>query len=122
MYSMAEQTTKSYEIDAKGKRLGIVATEAARYLIGKNETAFTKHTAPEVTVKIVNASQMDITERRARETYQRYSGYPGGLKSETLEHLGKRMGYAEVVRRTVKGMLPKNKLQKIMMHNLEVTE
>lgn len=120
---MATETTKTeYVIDAKGKRLGKVATEAASVLNGKNSADFTKHIVPNVIVKIENASKLDIPDGKKTEVYQSYSGYPGGLRSETLEHLGKRLGYAEVVRRTVRGMLPKNKLQKLKMHNLEVTE
>ena len=54
--------------------------------------------------------------------FQRYSGYPGGRSVETLEHLAKRLGYEEVVKRVVSGMIPKNKLHTPRMHNLVVTE
>lgn len=111
-----------YVIDAAGKRLGKVATEAASVLNGKNSAAFTKHTVAPVTVRIENASKLDIPEGKATEIYQTYSGYPSGRRTETLEHLATRLGYAEVVRRTVRGMLPKNKLQKLRMQNLVVTE
>ena len=117
-----ETQTTTYTIDASGKRLGKVATEAATLLMGKNSPDFSKHTVAPVNVTIENASKLDITEKKKDEIYQSYSGYPGGRKTETLEHLGERLGYAEVVRRTVKGMLPKNKLQAVMMHNLTVTE
>lgn len=120
---MTEVTTQRvHEIDAAGKRLGKVATEAASVLQGKDQVDFARHTVAPVTVKIVNASKMDITERRGTEIYQSYSGYPGGRKTETLDHLANRLGYAEVLKRTIKGMLPKNKLQKPMMHNLEISE
>lgn len=120
---MSETTNKTeYTIDATGKRLGKVATEAATYLIGKNLPTFVKNVAPDVLVKIENASKMDITDKKRDEIYQSYSGYPGGRKEETLEHLGERLGYAEVVRRTVNGMLPKNKLQAVRMKNLIVSE
>jgi large subunit ribosomal protein L13 len=117
-----ETNKKEYTIDAAGKRLGKVATEAATYLMGKDSVNFSRHTAPEVTVNITNASKIDVTEKKKGEIYQSYSGYPGGRKTETLEHLGERLGYSEVVRRTVKGMLPKNKLQAVMMKNLAVSE
>lgn len=117
-----ENTKKEYVIDAKGKRLGRIATEAASVLLGKNSPDFTRNNIADVNVKIENASQMDITESRKKEIYQSYSGYPGGRRTETLDHLGKRLGYAEVLRRTIKGMLPKNKLRKPTLHNLEVTE
>lgn len=111
-----------YTIDAANKRLGKVATEAASYLIGKNSPAVVRHIAPAVTVKILNAAKLDITEKKKSDVYKSYSGYPGGQKEETLEHLGKRLGYSEVIRRTIKGMLPKNKLQALRMKNLIVTE
>jgi large subunit ribosomal protein L13 len=113
---------KEYTIDAKGKRLGKVATEAASYLIGKNTTNVARNVVTPVSVTIINASQLDLSEKKSKEIYQSYSGYPGGRKTETMEHLGKRRGYGEAVKRTIKGMLPKNKLQTLMMKNLNVTE
>lgn len=113
---------KEYIIDATGKRLGRVATEAASVLLGKNSTSFAKNRVADVTVKIENASKLDISEKRAEEEFQSYSGYPGGRRVETLGHLAGRRGYGEVVRRVIGGMLPKNKLHDVRMHNLEVTE
>lgn len=113
---------KEYIIDAQGKRLGRVATEAASILNGKNSTDFAKNVVAPVTVKIVNASKLDIAERRGKQEFQTYSGYPSGRRVETLDHLAHRLGYREVVRRVVGGMLPKNKLHKLRMHNLEVAE
>lgn len=114
--------TREYTIDATGRRLGDVLTEAARYLLGKNDPAFARHLAAPVSVTIENASKLDIPERKRREIYQRYSGYPGGLKEETLGHLADRLGNAEVVRRSMAGMLPKNRLQKVRLKNLTVTD
>jgi large subunit ribosomal protein L13 len=105
---------REHTIDASGKRLGRVATE--------DRPDVEKHVVAPVVVKVVNASKLDISEKRAREEFQTYSGYPGGRRVETLGHLGTRRGYGEVVRRVVGGMLPKNKLHKIRMKNLEVTE
>ena len=115
-------TKKEYTIDAEGKRLGKVATQAATYLIGKNSPSVARNIVTPVIVHIINASKMDVPTKKAQEIYQSYSNYPGGRKTETMEHLGKRVGYSEAVRRTVKGMLPKNKLQTLMMKNLNVTE
>lgn len=114
--------TQTYTIDAKGKRLGNIATEAASILMGKDQVNFAKNIAANVTVTIENASKMDIPEKKKGEIYQSYSGYPGGRNEETLEHLGKRLGYAEVVRRTVAGMLPNNKLKNPRLKNLIITE
>jgi large subunit ribosomal protein L13 len=115
-------TARTHTIDAAGKRLGVVATEAASILQGKDRADFARHTVESVTVTIVNASKLDITEKKKTEVYQTYSGYPGGLKNETLDHLGKRRGYGEVLRRTIGGMLPGNKLKKPMLKNLVITE
>ncbi len=121
--NMSETTNKTeYTIDAKGKRLGKIATEAASVLLGKNDPAFKKNEIAQVTVTIENASQMDIPEKKKEEIYQSYSGYPGGRRTETLEHLGERLGYSEVLRRTIQGMLPKNKLRKPTLHNLKISE
>ncbi|PIR85753.1 50S ribosomal protein L13 [Candidatus Kaiserbacteria bacterium CG10_big_fil_rev_8_21_14_0_10_44_10] len=117
-----ENNKKEYVIDATGKRLGRIATEAASVLIGKDSPDFAKNMIADVTVKIENASKMDILESKKKDTYQSYSGYPGGLRSETLDHLGNRLGYAEVLRRTISGMLPKNKLRKPTLHNLVISE
>ena len=120
---MENETNKNeYVIDAAGKRLGRVATEAASVLLGKNSPSYAKNEIADVTVKIENASKMDIPEGKKENAYQSYSGYPGGLRSETLEHLGKRLGFAEVLKRTINGMLPKNKLRKPTLHNLKINE
>lgn len=114
--------TREYTIDAAGKRLGVVATEAATYLQGKDMPDFAKNIVAPVTVTIINASKLDIKEKRGTEIYQSYSGHPGGRKTETLDHLAQRRGYAEPLKRTIDGMLPKNKLRSRMMKNLIVTE
>lgn len=116
------ETTRTYTIDATGLRLGDIATQAARYLIGKDNPDFAKHLVADVTVTIANASKMDIPDKKKTEIYQSFSGYPGGRRTETLEHLGKRLGYGEVLRRTIAGMLPNNKLKKPMLKNLIITE
>lgn len=117
-----ETTTRTHTIDATGKRLGKIATEAASVLLGKDQPGFAKHVMEDVRVEITNASKMDIPEKKKEEIYQSFSGYPGGRRTETLEHLGERLGYSEVIRRTVKGMLPRNKHQKPLMKQLIVTE
>ena len=117
-----QSTTKLHTIDATGKRLGILSTEIAKVLMGKDQTDFARHTVENVKVEVKNVSKLDIPESKKTEIYQTYSGYPGGRRVETLDHLAKRRGYAEVVRRTVSGMLPDNKLKKILLKNLVITE
>lgn len=114
--------TKEYIIDAKNKRLGRVATEAASVLLGKNTTNFAKNVATPVTVKITNVSALDISEKRGSDEFQRYTGHPGGRRVETIAHLAKRRGYSEVMKRVISGMIPKNKLHAKRMKNLVVTE
>jgi len=114
--------TRIHTINADGRRLGHVATEAAKTLQGKDQVTFARNTITPVKVVIENASKMDISSKRAREIYQSYSGFPGGRKTETLDHLANRLGYAVVLEKTIKGMLPKNRLQKPLMLNLEITE
>jgi large subunit ribosomal protein L13 len=113
---------KTYTIDATGKRLGRVATEAASVLIGKDSTSFAKNVVQDVIVTVSNVSKLDITEKRGGMEFQTYSGHPGGRKVETLAHLAERRGYSEVVRRVIGGMIPKNKLHTPRMKNLVVTE
>ncbi|MCA9367720.1 uL13 family ribosomal protein [Candidatus Kaiserbacteria bacterium] len=119
---MTTTETRQHTIDATGKRLGKVATEAASVLMGKDQATFAKHIIENVHVTIENASKLDIPEGKKGEIYQSYSGYPGGRRTETLEHLGERLGYAEVVRRTVGGMLPNNKHKKRLLTQLTITE
>ncbi len=113
---------QEYIIDAAGKRLGRVATEVASVLLGKNSTSFTKNAIAPVTVKVQNASKLDISEKKGKMEFQNYSGYPGGRKVETLIHLATRRGYGEVVRRVVSNMIPKNRLHKGRMKNLVVID
>lgn len=114
---------KKFTIDAKGKKLGRVASEVASILMGKNRTDFAKNVVPDVEVVVTNAGQLDITQKKQDEKeYRHYSGYPGGLRFQKLSDALKKKGIGEVVRHTVSGMLPKNKLRKIMIKNLSVTE
>jgi large subunit ribosomal protein L13 len=120
---MTTQTTsRTHTIDATGKRLGSLATETATVLLGKDKPDFAKHLVADVTVEIINVSKLDVPEKKKTEIYQTYSGHPGGRKTETLSHLATRRGYAEVVRRTIAGMLPSNKLKKILLKQLVISE
>lgn len=113
---------KEYIIDATGKRLGRLATEVATILLGKNTAHVAKNVAEPVVVKITNARLVDIPEKRKQSEFQTYSGYPGGRRVESIEHLIGRLGYGEVIRRIISGMIPKNRLHAPRMHNLEITE
>jgi len=110
-------------IDATGKALGRVASEVAVLLRNKKSAEFERHIAPEIKVSVINASQMDITDKKKREKiYHHYSGYPGGLKSQTLANVIAKKGYREALETAIKGMLPGNKLRAVMMKNLKITD
>ena len=112
-----------HTLDAKGKKLGRLATEAAVLLMGKDTPDFEKHVLSKNTVEVINASQLSITEKkRKNEIYTSYTGYPGGLRQKSMTQVLEKKGYGELIRIAVKGMLPKNKLQSRMMKQLTVIE
>ncbi len=113
---------KTYTFDATGKKPGRLATEVAHTLLGKSTPDTTRNLVANVKVVVENVSKLSITEARGKEIFQTYSGYPGGQRSETWQHLATRRGYAEVFKRIVNGMMPKNKLRTPRMKNLVVTE
>lgn len=114
---------ETYTIDAKNRSLGRVASEAAVLLRGKTNPAFERHLAPKVKVSIINASKIKVTQKKLRDKiYTHHSGYPGGRKYETMDSLANRRGYSELFRRAIEGMLPNNRLRKIMMNNLTITD
>lgn len=110
-----------YTVDAKGKSLGRLATEIATILRGKNSPDFAPNIPSKNQVEVINTETIELSKKKLdHDGYNRYSGYPGGLKHETRGHLLSRRGMGEIIRRTVKGMLPKNKLQKDMLKNLTI--
>lgn len=110
-------------IDAQGKTLGRVAAAAAKILLGKNTASFAKNVVASEEVKIINANKVVITGNKVKnKTYLRFSGYPGGLKEESLEMLRNRRGSKEIMRRAVYGMLPKNRLQDKRIKLLTIEE
>jgi large subunit ribosomal protein L13 len=107
-------------VDADGLVLGRLASEVARLLRGKHKPSFTPHLDTGDHVVIVNADKVVLTAGKAeRKTIYRHSGYPGGLKAETFAHLLERRP-EEAVRRTIRGMLPKNRLGRQMLTKLKV--
>src|SRR4051812_12303160 len=120
---MATKVHKTeYSIDAAGKSLGRIASEAAKALMGKTSAMYTPHIQSDVKVTITNAGKIRIREKkRLQKTYTRYSGYPGGLKKESLGHLVSRKGASEALRRAIKGMLPRNTMLVARLKNLSIT-
>ena len=111
-----------YIIDAKNRKLGRMATEIADILRGKNSPDFAPNKLSGNRVNVINAKELDISRERLNKEYSRYSGYPGGRRVETMQHLIDRRGIATIVERAVYGMLPNNKLRSIFMRNLKVSE
>lgn len=112
-----------YTIDASGRTIGRVAAEAASVLIGKNTTSFVRNKAPEISVTVTNCGKAKVTEKKQKQTlFHTYSGYPGGLKEKRLEEVAAKKGMKEVMLIAITGMLPKNKLQAVMLKNLIVSE
>jgi len=107
-------------VDAEGLVLGRMATEVARVLRGKHKPTFAPHLDTGDHVIIINADKVVLTSGKAeaKQVY-RHSGYPGGIRSTTYaDLLGSRP--EEAVRRTVRGMLPKNRLGRQMLRKLKV--
>ncbi|NNN20428.1 MAG: 50S ribosomal protein L13 [Acidimicrobiales bacterium] len=119
----ASEITRSWHvIDAEGMVLGRLASEVAILLMGKHKASYAPHMDMGDHVIIVNASKVVMTARKADSVFAyRYSGYPGGLKSESYASLLKNKP-EDLVKRTVKGMLPKNSLGKTMIKKLHVHE
>ena len=107
-------------IDAEGLVLGRLCTETARILRGKHKPIFAPHIDTGDHVIIINADKVVLTSGKAeKEMVYRYSGYPGGLKSESYAHLLERKP-ADAIRQSVRGMLPKGPLGRQMIKKLKV--
>jgi large subunit ribosomal protein L13 len=107
-------------VDADGLVLGRLASEVARILRGKHKPIFAPHIDTGDHVIIVNASKVVLTADKAdAKTVYRHSGYPGGLRRTSYGHLLETHP-EEAVRRTVRGMLPKNRLGRQMLSKLKV--
>lgn len=114
---------KKHTIDAANRVPGRVATEVAVLLMGKNRTDYARNKLPEVEVQVENASKMKLAANKLRDkTYSHHSGYPGGLKTHSMQHVVDTKGAKEVLRRAVSGMLPKNKLRAVMMRRLTIKD
>ena len=113
---------KKYTIDAAGKSLGRVASEAAKALMGKTAADYTPHIRSNVNVVISNASKLRITEKKRLQKIYTRSGYPGGLKKESLSSLIGRRGASDALRKAVKGMLPRNTMLVARLKNLQISE
>ncbi len=107
-------------IDAKGRPLGRVASEAARLLMGKHKPTYERHLPMGDFVIIVNAREVAVTGNKSlQKVYYRHSGYPGGLHQRTLQQQMER-DPRRVLERAVKGMLPSTSLGRELFRHLKV--
>ncbi len=113
-------TRRWYVVDAQDLVLGRMSTEVARILRGKHKPIFTPHMDTGDHVVIVNADKVVLTAGKAeRKPIFRHSGYPGGIKEQTYADLLERKP-TEAVRRTIRGMLPKNRLGRAQIRKLKI--
>ena len=109
-----------YLVDAEGQTLGRLATRIADTLRGKRKPEFTPHIDTGDFVVVVNAEKIAVTgNKRDNKIYYRHSGYPGGLRERTFaEEIERRP--TEVLRKAVKGMLPRNRLARRQLTKLKI--
>jgi large subunit ribosomal protein L13 len=109
-----------YVVDAEGKTLGRLATQIADALRGKRKPEYTPHCDTGDFVVVVNAAKIRVTGNKLNDKlYYRHSGYPGGLRTRTLADMLERRP-EEVIRKAVKGMLPRNRLARQQLRKLKV--
>lgn len=107
-------------IDAKNEILGRLATQVARILMGKNKPVFVPYQDLGDNVVIINAARVATSGRKEEQKqYIRHSGYPGGLKSESLAKI-RQTKPEQIIFHAVKGMLPKNRLGKAMIKRMHI--
>jgi large subunit ribosomal protein L13 len=117
----AKEVKRSWRLlDAKGKILGRLATEAAVFLMGKDKATFSKHIDMGDNVVILNAEKIVTTGKKAlQKIYRSHSGYPGGLKEESFAKV-MATHPERILERAVSGMLPDNRLKAPRMARLKV--
>ncbi|OHB17152.1 MAG: 50S ribosomal protein L13 [Parcubacteria group bacterium RIFCSPLOWO2_01_FULL_40_65] len=108
-----------HEIDATNQSLGRLASKIALILRGKMSPKFESHILSGERVMVLNAGKIKFTGRKLEQKrYFHYSGYPGGLRTIKVKDVFEK-NPSEVLRRAVLGMLPKNRLRKEMIKNLQ---
>jgi large subunit ribosomal protein L13 len=116
----ADRQRDWFVVDAEGKNLGRLATRIADALRGKRKPEYTPHVDTGDFVVVVNAEKIVVTGNKLEsKRYYRHSGYPGGLRSRTLEEMLERRP-EEVIRKAVRGMLPRNRLGRAQLRKLKV--
>jgi len=107
-------------VDAADRTLGRLATEIASRLRGKHKPEYTPHVDTGDYIIVVNADKVRVTGKKTTDKmYYRHSGYPGGIKSISFEHLQQKHP-EQIIEKAVKGMLPRNPLGRAMLRKLKV--
>lgn len=107
-------------VDATGKTLGRLATQLADVLRGKRKPQYTPHCDVGDFVVVINAEKISVTgKKRSEKLYHRHSGYPGGIRTRTLNDMLERRP-EEVIRLAVRGMLPRNRLARAQLTKLKI--
>jgi len=107
-------------VDAEDKTLGRLASSLASRLRGKHRPEFTPNADLGDYIVVVNAGKISVTgDKLNQKKYYKHSGYPGGIKSKSLDEVLKNSA-EDAIRMAVKGMLPKNKLGKKMLTKLKI--
>jgi len=116
----SEVQRKWHLIDAEGKTLGRLSTEIAKLLRGKHKVTFTPHVDGGDYVVVINADKIEVTgKKRDNKVYRHHTGYIGNLKEINFKNLQEKKP-EEIIRLSVSGMLPKNKLRAPMMKRLRI--
>lgn len=111
---------KWFLVDAKGQRIGRVASVVAELLLGKTNPLVRSNLDPKTKVIVINAEKVDITEKRKESKFlKRYSGYPSGLKQTPLKKVLSKFP-ERPIEHAVRGMLPRNKRGDKLISNLRV--
>ncbi len=110
-------------IDASGMSLGRVASSAAKALMGKTLPTYTPHVRSDVKVRVINMGKLSVIRESKlnRARYTHYTGYPGGLKLNSIASLRMKGGVGAPLRKAVERMLPRNTFRTARMKNLIIT-
>ena len=109
-----------YLVDANSKTLGRLSTQIANRLRGKHKPEFTPHVDTGDYIVVINADKIHVTGKKETDKiYYHHTGFPGGIKSISLEKMRERSP-EKILENAVKGMMPKNKLGRAMLLKLKV--
>ena len=117
---MKEINREWHFINAENEVLGRLSTKIAKLLMGKNKASFTRNENMGDKVVVTNAAKIRVTGKKLKDkVYYHHTDFPKGLRSESLENLLSRKP-TEVLKKSVMGMLPKNRLRNLMMKNFYI--